>query len=183
VSRSATVPGKARRILVACVGNIFLGDDGFGVEVARRLLNRQDNPFPENVQVIDFGIRGLDLAFTLLDGYDVLVIVDAVARGGLPGTLYVIEPDLGEMTPEQGMEAARVGLDAHSMDPAKVLAYARTLGAVPLSTVIVGCEPASIAENQGEMDLQMGLSAPVQAAVAEAVSVIDSLVAQLLAHE
>lgn len=182
MNRSSATAGKARRILVACVGNIFMGDDGFGVEVARRLLSRKDRPFPENVQIIDFGIRGFDLAFTLLDGYDVLVIVDAVARGGTPGTLYVIEPDLGEMTPEQGMEAARVGLDAHSMDPAKVLAYARTLGAGSISTLIVGCEPAAENENQGYMDMRMGLSAPVQAAVAEAVNVIDSLVEQLLAN-
>jgi hydrogenase maturation protease len=80
------------------------------------------------------------------------------------------------------MEAARVGLDAHSMDPAKVLAYARTLGAGSISTLIVGCEPATVNENQGFMDMRMGLSTPVQAAVTEAVNVIDTLVEQLLAN-
>ena len=90
------------RILIACIGNIFLGDDGFGVEVARRLMNRQ---YPEGVQVIDFGIRGMDLAYTLLDDYDTLVLVDAVPRGDPPGTLYLIEPDLTGIDPEKGAVA------------------------------------------------------------------------------
>ena len=93
---------KPRRILIACIGNIFLGDDGFGVEVAQRLGKRH---YPEGVQVVDFGIRGLDLAYTLLDDFDTLVLVDTVSRGGPPGTLYLIEPDLAGIDPEKGVEA------------------------------------------------------------------------------
>lgn len=178
---SSPVQGKARRILIACIGNIFMGDDGFGVEVARRLMQRKARPFPEETQVVDFGIRGFDLAYALLDEYDVLLLVDAVPRGGTPGTLYLIEPDLAGMTPENGVESARVGLDAHSMDPVKVLAYARTLGARTIRTLLIGCEPSAICGNEDYMDMQMGLSEPVLAAVDEAVKMIDSLVERLLA--
>src|ERR1700716_4694998 len=111
----------SKRILIACIGNIFLGDDGFGVEVAQRLMKRQ---YPEGVRVVDFGIRGIELAYTLLDDYDSLVLVDAIPRGGSPGTLYLIEPDLAGIGPEQGVEAGRVALDSHSMDPVKMLAFA-----------------------------------------------------------
>jgi hydrogenase maturation protease len=164
---------KLGRVLIACIGNIFLGDDGFGVEVAQRLMTRQ---YPEGVQVVDFGIRGMDLAYALLNDYDMLVLVDAIPRGGSPGTLYLIEPDLSGMTPEKGVEAGRVALDNHSMDPVKVLAYARTLGAKPMHTLLVGCEPSPMSDDYTEM--HMGLSEPVQAAVDEAVKMIDSLLEQ-----
>lgn len=167
-----------KRVLIACVGNIFLGDDGFGVEVARRLMGRK---YPEGVQVIDFGIRGIELAYTLLDDYDALVLVDCVSRGGTPGMLYLIEPDLAGMVPGKGAVAGRAALDAHSMDPAKVLAFASVLGARPIHTLIVGCEPAKIITGEDDTDLQMGLSEPVQAAVDEAVKMIDTLVGRLLA--
>ena len=169
-----------KRILIACIGNIFLGDDAFGVEVARRLVNRQ---YPEGVQVKDFGIRGIDLAYTLLEDYDSLVLVDAVPRGSPPGTLYLIEPDLTGISPEKGVEAGIIALDAHSMDPVKVLAYARTLGARPIHTLVVGCEPTPLGGDEDDPEMQMGLSEPVQAAVDEAVKMIDSLVEQLLADE
>ena len=165
-----------KRILIACIGNIFLGDDGFGVEVARRLLNRQ---YPEGVQVRDFGIRGMDLAYTLLDDYDSLVLVDAVPRGNPPGTLYLIEPDLTGISPEKGVQAGIMALDAHSMDPVKVLAYARTLGAQSIHTLVVGCEPTPLGGTEDDPEMQMGLSEPVQAALDEAIKMIDSLVEQL----
>ena len=168
---------EPKRILIACIGNIFLGDDGFGVEVARRLMGKQ---YAEGVRIVDFGIRGMDLAYTLLDDYDTLVLVDAIQRGGSPGTLYLIKPDLTAMTPEKGGEAGRIALDTHSMDPVKVLAYARTLGAQPINTLLVGCEPATLGGDDPDTDMQMGLSAAVQAAVDEAVKMIDSLVADLL---
>jgi hydrogenase maturation protease len=166
-----TTPG-ARRVLVACIGNIFLGDDGFGVEVAQHLISRQ---YPQGIQIADFGIRGMDLAYALLDNYDMLILVDAIQRGGSPGTLYLIEPDLSALSPEKGVEAGRVALDSHSMDPAKVLAYARTLGAKPIHTLLVGCEPSPLSDSD-YTEMQMGLSEPVQAAVSEAVRMIDSLV-------
>ncbi len=169
-----------RRILIACVGNIFLGDDGFGVEVAQRLMNRETKQYPQGVQVADFGIRGIDLAYTLLDDYDTLVLVDAVSRGGPPGTLYLIEPDLAGIDPEKGVEAGRAAMDAHSMDPVKVLAFARALGARPIHTLLVGCEPALLNESEDYAEMQMGLSEPVQTAIDEAVMMIDSLVEELL---
>jgi hydrogenase maturation protease len=172
-----------RRILIACIGNIFLGDDGFGVEVAQRLVNRKTKKYPEGVQVVDFGIRGIDLAYTLLDEYDTLVLVDAVSRGGPPGTLYLIEPDLTGVDPEKGVVAGRAAMDAHSMDPVKVLAFARTLGARPIHTLLVGCEPALFNESEDYAEMQMGLSEPVKAAIDVAVKMIDSLVDELLANE
>ncbi len=169
-----------RRILIACVGNIFLGDDGFGVEVAQRLMNRKTKQYPQGVQVVDFGIQGIDLAYTLLDDYDTLVLVDAVSRGGPPGTLYLIEPDLAGIDPEKGVEAGRAAMDAHSMDPVRVLAFARALGARPIHTLLVGCEPAVFSESEDYAEMQMGLSELVQAAIDEAVMMIDSLVEELL---
>ena len=177
VNRRSSSEREPGRLLIACIGNIFLGDDGFGVEVAQRLMSRQ---YPESVQVVDFGIRGMDLAYAMLDDYNMLVLVDAIPRGGSPGTLYLIEPDLSGMTPEKGVEAGRVALDNHSMDPVKVFAYARTLGAKPMHTLLVGCEPSPMSDDYTEM--QMGLSEPVQAAVDEAVKMIDSLVEQSLAR-
>ena len=159
----------SRKILIACIGNIFFGDDGFGVEMARQLMAR---PYPENVQVVDFGIRGMDLAYALLEDFDELVLVDAVPRGDLPGTLYLIEPDLVPIrrAGEQG-----IFLDAHSLDPLKILAFARSLGARPIHTLLVGCEPASLSDD----DLSMGLSEAVQTMIPAAVAMIDKLVAEL----
>lgn len=170
-----------RRILIACIGNIFLGDDSFGVEVAQSLMSRKTKRYPEGVQVVDFGIRGIDLAYTLLDNYNTLVLVDAVSRGGTPGTLYLIEPDLAAIDPEKGVEAGRAAMEAHSMDPLKVLAFARTLGAQPIHTFLVGCEPAPLNESEEHAAMQMGLSEPVRASIDEAVKMIDSLVDTLLA--
>jgi hydrogenase maturation protease len=157
----------ARRILVAGIGNIFLGDDGFGVEVARRLAAKS---LPDGVLVADFGIRGLDLAYEMLNEYDALVFVDIARRGGTPGTLYLIEPDMDD-------ESA-VAVDAHGMDPVKVFALARSLGARPARAFLVACEPAVVG-SAGDEDVLVGLSAPVQAAVDEAVSMVESLVEDL----
>lgn len=156
------------RILVAGIGNIFLGDDGFGVEVVRRLAGK----LPASVRLVDFGIRGLDLAFALMDGHETTILVDAISRNGTPGTIYTIEPDLAELAlPEPG------SLDAHSLDPVAVLSLARSMGAVLNRVLVVGCEPASLGD---EESWEIGLSAPVKAAVEEAVGVIESLVSKLL---
>ena len=163
----------SKRVLIACIGNIFLGDDGFGVEVAQHLRRRA---YPQGVQVIDFGISGIELAYSLLDPYDELVLVDAVQRGKRPGTIYLIEPDLSALNAQTGGEARRVGLDTHSMDPLKVLAFAKTLGAQPIHTLLVGCEIVSIGNGEDYEEMQMGLSEPVQAAIPEAVEVVDRLV-------
>jgi hydrogenase maturation protease len=160
------------RILIACIGNIFLGDDAFGVEVAMRLAGR---PMPVGVRVVDYGIRGLDLAYALLDGdQEVTIFVDATARGGEPGTIYVIEPDLGELGGEKAEPAV---VEAHGMDPLKVLRLVRSMGGTFSRILLVGCEPATLGpENVGAL----GLSEPVAHAVGEAVGVVESLVATIL---
>ncbi len=153
------------RILVAGIGNVFFGDDGFGVAVAQRLLGR---PQPEGVVVTDFGIRGRELAYALLDGYDAAVLIDATPRGGAPGTLYVIEPDT----------AAAPGslADSHGLHPGHALALARAMGGPLPALRVVGCEPLTVPDPDG---MVMGLSAPVAAAVASAVGMVESLVAEL----
>ena len=150
-------------VLVAGVGNIFLGDDGFGVEVARRLSAEQ---LPENVRVADYGIRGVHLAYQLLDGYDTLILVDAVSRGEPPGTVFLIEPDLGPGTPLDGVAPA---MNAHDLDPASVLGLVRHLGGRIDRVLLVGCEPE-------RTDESIGLSEPVQRAVDEAARLVRSLV-------
>lgn len=177
MNASPTIDCAHERILVAGIGNIFLGDDGFGVEVAQHLLRR---PHSREVLISDFGIRGVELAYTLLDGYDTLILIDATPRGGRPGTLYLIEPDLSVPDPAQGAEAGKSALDAHSMDPVKVLAFARTLGASQRRTLLVGCEPSPFEECGNYTEMHMGLSAPVQAAIDEAVKMVETLLAQLL---
>jgi hydrogenase maturation protease len=164
------------RILLAGIGNIFLGDDAFGVEVVRRLIERG---LPPGVRAVDFGIRGLDLAYALLDGYETAILVDAVPRGGRPGTLYVIEP-AGDGEPESLSSPAAdfSPLEMHSLDPAKVMAFARRLGGALPRVLVVGCEPRLAADAE---EMAMGLSEPVRAAVEEGVDLVESLVARLLA--
>ncbi len=157
-----------RRVLVAGVGNIFLGDDGFGVEVVRRLAGRG---LPEGVEVVDFGIRGMDLAYALQDDYDLVVFVDATPRGEKPGTVYLIEPEIEE--------DGEVALDTHGMDPVKVMKLSRVLGARPTRTLVVGCEPQVILSGEDYDDMLMQLSEPVLAAVEEAAKLVESLVEEI----
>ena len=160
-------PEPAARVLVAGIGNIFMGDDAFGVEVARRLAERE---LPAGVEVGDFGIRGIDLMYALGEGYDAAVFVDAVPRGEPPGTLSVIEPD-----PEDGGAT----IDAHGMDPVKVLALARQVGSAPERILIVGCEPA--VRMTGDEDELVGeLSEPVRAAIEAGVELVETVVGELL---
>jgi hydrogenase maturation protease len=161
---------STRSILVAGIGNVFLGDDGFGVEVARRLAQRE---LPLGVKVADYGIRGMDLAYELQEDYDAAILVDAVPRGQAPGTLYVIEPDLQDAEPV---------LDAHSMDPVRVLGLARTLGTLPPRVLVVGCEPAT-AMTLDDEELVMGLGPEVTAAIGKAVELVESVLDDLLTAE
>jgi hydrogenase maturation protease len=154
-----------KRILVAGVGNVFLGDDGFGVEVVRRLAGRE---LPEDVEVADFGIRGMDLIYALQEDYEVVIFVDAAPRGEEPGTVYLLEPEIEE--------DGEVVLDTHGMDPVKVIKFARTLGARPGRTLVVGCEPKVVISRENYEEMLMELSEPVQAAVEEAVKLVESLV-------
>jgi hydrogenase maturation protease len=160
----------SNRLLVAGIGNVFLGDDGFGVEVVRRMDATQ---IPEGVDVVDYGIRGVHLAYDLLDGHvDTLVLVDAFAMGEPPGTLAVLEADVDAHAGD-----APVQVEAHSMSPDVVIAALRGLGGAVPRVLVVGCEPAVI-------DAHMGLSAPVDRAVDEAVRMVTDLVeAELAAAE
>ena len=151
------------RVLVAGIGNLFLGDDGFGPEVVRRLLG--EGAVPDGVRVVDYGIRGMHLAYDLLEGYDALVLVDAVPEAGSPGEVTVLEvgpADLGHGA-----------LDAHGMDPVAVLAGLDTLGGTLPRTFVVGCRVASVAEG-------IGLSAPVAASVPTALHAVRRLLADVL---
>ncbi len=162
---------SAPRILIAGVGNIFLGDDAFGVEVAQRLAQAE---LPVGVRVVDFGIRGLDLAYTLLEGYDAVVLVDAVPRGGAPGTLYTIEPDLAAERPARDEPLALP--EGHRMDPANMIRFVELMGGRVERLLLVGCEPTPI-DQWG--DVQGGLSSVVERAVPQAMSIVLQLVAQL----
>jgi hydrogenase maturation protease len=156
------------RVLVAGIGNMFLGDDGFGVEVAARLAGRA---LPAGVDVVDFGIRGMDLAYALGRGYDAAILVDATPRGQEPGTLYVIDV--------AGEEAGDPVLETHGMDPVRVLRMAASLGPIPRRVVVVGCEPQTRMTGE-EPDVLVALSAPVSAAVGEALSLVASLAEELV---
>jgi hydrogenase maturation protease len=158
------------QILVACVGNIFLGDDGFGVEVALRLSSR---PLPKEVIVKDFGIRGFDLAYALLNPYRLVILVDACPRGGEPGNVYLIEPD-----PAKADISAQ--LEAHSMNPVRVLQTVQSMGGAMNRILIVGCEPVDLGSDE---EGKLGLSEPVAASVDEAVHLVEMLVSKVLAEE
>ena len=150
------------RILVAGIGNIFLGDDGFGSEVVRHVPVQQDH---SGVRVVDYGIGGMHLAYDLLDDWDALVLVDAIPSRGSPGALHVFEAD-------HELQSATAALDAHSMDPAAVFASLQVLGGTPPFTIVVGCEAGSIDEG-------IGLTEAVAAAVPRAIHTVAEVVAGL----
>ncbi len=156
------------RMLIAGVGNIFLGDDGFGVEVANRLASEG---LPDWVRVADYGISGMHLAYDLAEGFETTILVDATPRGSDPGTVYVMELDpaapSAAAAPEQGRGIPL--LDGHGMQPDVVFGMLNLLGAEAGRVLLVGCEPASI-------DERIGLSEPVAAAVDEAVRIVLDLV-------
>ncbi|WP_062990592.1 hydrogenase maturation protease [Nocardia anaemiae] len=149
-------------VLIAGIGNIFLGDDGFGPEVVRRLPRHPD----AGVRAVDYGIRGMHLAYDLLDPWDALILVDAIPDRGTPGMVEVFGA-----VPDDGDTAH---LDAHAMNPAAVFAGVRALGGVLPPTVVVGCQVACVDEG-------IGLSTPVAAAVDAAVATIDEVLTEVLA--
>lgn len=158
------------RILVAGIGNVFLGDDGFGPEVVRRAASplEQRHFDGATVEVVDYGIRGMHLAYDLLEDWDALVLVDAVPDRGLPGNLHVFQADHETLSPTAGLEA-------HSMDPAAVFATLAALGGTAPTTIVIGCEVGCVEEG-------MGLSDPVTAAVPRAVAAIDDVLTELTAR-
>lgn len=157
------------QILVGCIGNIFLGDDGFGVEAAHALAAAG---LPPEAKLVDYGIRGLDVAYALLEPWRAVILVDAIVHGGSPGSLYLLEakhePDGEGVRPED--------FNPHAMSPAQVLALARSLGTVTAPIYIVGCEPQDFG---AELEGRMGLSAAVAAAVPESVRMVLQLIEQL----
>lgn len=161
---SATADRARCLLLVAGVGNLLRQDDGFGVEVARRMCGAE---LPSGVVVRDYGIRGVHLAFELLNGVDVLLVVDALSKGGDPGTLYLFEPDLDDVAP---LGAG----DAHGMDLPSVFSSVRSMGGELPRVLLVGCEPATLAEG-------IGLSAPVERALTPAIGLIRELIERELA--
>ncbi len=163
-----------RPILVAGIGNIFLGDDAFGVEVAQQLLR---HPLPERVRVVDFGIRSYDLAYALMEDYTAAILLDAVQRGRPPGTVYLMELDWNAWE-QLAAEAGQV-MNGHSLHPAQVLQLVQAWGGRPMPLYLVGCEPAVLETEDGAM----GLSAPVAPAVAEAIQLVTDLIDRLLAPE
>ncbi len=158
---------ETKRILVAGIGNVFLGDDGFGVALADRLGRRE---VPPGVEVVDFGIRGMDLAFAMQDGYDAVVLLDATPRGRAPGTLYVIEVD-----PD---EESEVTVDGHGMDPVSVIGLVRTFGGTPPPTFVVGCEPQTRL-SAAEENVVAELSPAVLAALDPALELTEELLADI----
>lgn len=162
-----------RSILVACVGNIFNGDDAFGVEVARRLAQIK---LPNGVRVIDFGIRGIDLTYALMDDYDAVILVDAAQRGEAPGAVSIVEPDRVDMDDPSPDDMA---LSPHELDPAKVLRLASALGGSCQRVLLVACEPLALGGEEGVM----GLSAPVAAAVGLAAETVEELIDAMMAAQ
>src|SRR5690349_2118342 len=132
---------RAPQVLVAGIGNIFLGDDGFGVEVIRRMSAR---PWPDGVCIRDFGIRGLDFAYALNEPWDLVIVVDALPRGEKPGTVFVLEPA------REDLEAnCETGIQPHGMDPVQAIRLAKSLGEIPERILVVGCEPADLGGHDG----------------------------------
>jgi hydrogenase maturation protease len=152
-------------ILVAGIGNIFQGDDAFGCEVAKVLSRR--GSVPDDVRVVDFGIRGLDLTYALLDAPELTILVDVVSRGGAAGTLYTIEPDLEKLG-----NAADPLANAHSMDPVQVLRTAKAMGGKLGKIILVGCEPGDLGGEEG----LMGLTSAVASAIEQAADIVESLI-------
>jgi hydrogenase maturation protease len=158
------------RILVAGIGNIFNGDDGFGVEVVQRLVRRSQ---PEGVKVMDIGIRGIDLTYALLEDWSAAILVDAAVRGHAPGTVSIIEPDAPSHT---DLALADVLISGHDLDPAKVMQVVSMLGGKCSRILLVACEPGDL----GGEDGAMGLTPPVAAAIEPAVAAVERLIAQIL---
>jgi hydrogenase maturation protease len=165
--------GRAR-VLVAGIGNIRMGDDGFGPEVAQSLVRRRQ---PPGVRVIDAGVRGFDLAFAMLNAPDHIILIDAHRHSTKPGTVFVIEVDIEDdftARPESGDRVEPLA-DGHSIDPFSVLRLAWILGARPRHVMVVGCEPLTFGPEEGHE----GLSDVVARSVPTAIALVETLISQV----
>jgi hydrogenase maturation protease len=160
-----------KRVMIAGVGNMFMQDDGFGSAVIKKMLHKN---FPEGVEIKDFGTGGLKLAYDLMRGYDGLILLDASTRGEKPGTLYVIEPNQDDINPDLQQGGP---IDPHGADPATVLRFVKSIGSWPAKVVIVACEPESVG------DFEIGLSAPVMAAIDKAIEMVDEIVKDIYSEK
>ena len=163
------------RVLVACVGNVLRGDDGFGQAVERRLL--ADEPLPDGVDLIETGIGGMGIVQQLMHGYDTLIVVDAVDRGAAPGTVFVLEPDVPEPSSLEIDDWRDRFSNLHLAEPSRVFLLARALGVLPQRVVMVGCQPLQSDE------FSQTLSSPVAAAVQEAARRVRELASSCTAAE
>ena len=157
------------KVLVAGIGNLFLGDDGFGCEVVRRL---SESELPEGVDVVDFGIRGMDLGYALMEGYDLAILIDTVDRNALPGTLFVIEPEVDASSPENN-ESEAASLSPHGMDPVRVLQFVDSFGAPRPRLLLVGCQPEYLGGEEGLIGLSEAVEAAIDPALNEVWTVLD----------
>lgn len=157
-----------KRVLVAGIGNIFMGDDAFGCEVVQQLARAG---MPAEVDLVDFGIRGLDLGYALTDGYELVILIDAIDQNEAPGTVFVIEPEFENLPTDAG-DADDPLIPMHEMDPAKVLRLVASLGKRRPRVLLVACQPESLGGEEG----RMGLSASVQAAIGQAMSDVRAIV-------
>jgi hydrogenase maturation protease len=163
----------APRILIAGIGNAFLGDDGFGVEVVQRLSQRH---FPDNVCIVDFGIRALDLTHALLHGYDAAILIETVQRGCAPGTVFVLEPPRTSPAPgPQPSISAKSLIDGHGIDPMRVLRLVSALGGHLKHIYVVGCEPSPLSSDA----IEKQISPPVRRAVIDAIPIVEGLMLKL----
>ena len=158
---------KTKQVLVAAVGNLWLRDDGFGGEVAKRLGDRE---LPKGVHVADFGTGGLDLAYEVMRGWDALILVDVSRQGSEPGTLYVMEPDEAEI---EGSIEDGAQINPHGMDVQTVLRFVKASGGWPGKVLVVACEPEDVEE------MGIGLSPPVEEAVERAVALVEDTITEL----
>ena len=165
---------RSMRILVAGVGSVLRGDDGFGVEVAQRL---QKMDLPPEVTVVETGTGGIHLVQEIMAKYDALIVLDAVDRGRPPGTLMMIEPEIENVEDMPGLEKYDYLADMHYTKPAKALMLAKALKILPRQVLLVGCQPQEVER------FEKGLSAPVAAAVEVAVSEVRDMIAGILAEE
>jgi len=158
------------RLLIAGIGNIFRGDDAFGCEVVQRLQRRE---WPSDVRLMDYGIRGMDLAYAIIDEIETTILIDATPQGGIPGTVYTMELSLDDIDDTNSI------LDAHSMHPLNVLRLVRAFGGTPGRILLVGCEPEDLGD---ELEGKMGLTQTVYAAIEVAIHRIEQLTKEILSQ-